>query len=74
MNTVKSQKGTVIVRDGKVTEDEESLELDHDTLVKIHSKTVDKRTSDSEGTLEYEDQEIIDIGMGEDISELEDLL
>ena len=74
MKTVKTQKGTVVIRDGKVTESEEDLGLDHDTLVKIHSKTVDKRMTDTEGKMEYEDQEIIDIGMGDDLSELEDLL
>jgi len=75
MSAVKTQKGTVVVRDGKVIENKEKdLSLDHDTLVEIHSKTVDKRTLDAEGKLEYEDQEIIDIGMGEDLSELEDLL
>jgi len=76
---VKNQKSTVIVQgqaQGEVItkKKREKLDLDDETLVQIHKRSVDSMTEKAEGNLEYEDQEITDDTMEDDMSLLEDLL
>jgi len=75
---VKNQKSTVIVQGQSQDEvvskkKREELDLDQETLVQIHKRSMDNMTKKAEGNLEYEDQEITDDTMEEDLSLLEDL-
>jgi len=75
-NLVKNQKNTVIVQNGTEvvsSKKKESLNLDDETLVQIHKRSVDSMTEKAEGNLKYEDQEITDDTMEDDMSLLEDL-
>jgi len=75
-NLVKNQKNTVIVQNGTEvvsSKKKESLNLDDETLVQIHKRSVDSMTEKAEGNLKYEDQEITDDTMEDDMNLLEDL-
>jgi len=76
---VQKQKSTVIVQgqaQGEVVtkKKREELVLDNEDLIQIHKRSVDSMTKKAEGNLEYEDQEITDDTMEDDMSLLEDLL
>ncbi|MBT6045720.1 MAG: hypothetical protein HOG49_02760, partial [Candidatus Scalindua sp.] len=73
---VKKQKSTVIVQgQGEIVtkKKREELVLDSEDLRQIHKRSVDSMTEKAEGNLEYEDQEITDDTMKDDLNLLEDL-
>ena len=73
---VKKQKSTVIVQgQGEIVtkKKREELVLDSENLRQIHKRSVDSMTEKAEGNLEYEDQEITDDTMKDDLNLLEDL-
>jgi len=74
---VQNQKNTVIIQDGQSvvegTKKKENLDLDDEVLVQIHNKSMNRMTEKAEGNLEYEDQEITDDTMKDDLDLLDDL-
>lgn len=55
-------------------EKEEESGVDEDTMSQIHAKAVSKITKESNTSVDYSSEEIIDSSLSKNISELEDLL
>jgi len=70
---VKNQKSTVIVQEGASAVNKEDLDLDEETRVQIHKRTVNTMTESAEGNLEYEDQEVTDDTMSNDLDLMNDM-
>jgi hypothetical protein len=70
----KSNTNTIVIQKGENKTDQEDAGIDEETLAKIHTKAVKKITRGTESSVNNNNEEIVDLSIANNISELGDLL